>query len=131
MASDIFVCRQCGDCCHGYGGTYVTPKDIKAIAEYIGTDLETMRARYCRMAGSRLLLVQKENGYCIFWDSLCTIHPVKPRMCREWPFLESVLVDVANWRVMAGFCPGIQTDVSDNEITKSVTREIARRKAQT
>ncbi len=36
--SDIFKCEKCGDCCKGYGGTFVTEKDIKAIAAYLKTD---------------------------------------------------------------------------------------------
>lgn len=128
MASDIFTCKKCGDCCHGYGGTYVTPGDIEAIAEYIGTDPETLQSRYCQMSGSRPVLAQKADGFCIFFNTVCTIHPVKPRMCREWPFIESVLVDAANWRIMAGSCPGIQTDVSDEEIIETVAREVAGRK---
>jgi len=29
---DIFKCRQCGECCKGYGGTFVTENEIEAIA---------------------------------------------------------------------------------------------------
>jgi len=36
--SDIFVCKKCGDCCKGFGGTYVTANDIEKIAAYINTD---------------------------------------------------------------------------------------------
>ena len=39
-SKDIFHCEQCGDCCTGYGGTYITPKDITAIADYINADAE-------------------------------------------------------------------------------------------
>jgi len=124
----IFECIQCGDCCKGFGGTYVTPKNISAIADFIGADPETFVQDYCQMAGSRPVLAQGPDGYCIFFrDKLCSIHPVKPRMCRSWPYIESVLKDPANWRMMAGSCPGMRTDASDECILQCVREQVDRR----
>jgi len=64
--------------------------------------------------------------YCIFWDGLCTIHSVKPRMCKTWPFIESILVDTINWSIMASLCPGIRTDVPNRIIKKRVAEELSR-----
>jgi hypothetical protein len=70
-------------------------------------------------------LAQAENGYCVFWkDKICTIHPVKPRMCKAWPFIPNVLKDPQNWLIMAGFCPGIRTDITPSEIVACVRRQI-------
>lgn len=118
---EVFHCRQCGDCCRGYGGTYASAADIAAIARYLQLPEKTLISRYCAAAGDRLLLAQGENGYCAFWvDGLCSIHPVKPAMCRKWPFLESVLVDVGNWWAMASCCPGMRTDVSPERVRACV-----------
>lgn len=124
-SSDIFVCKQCGECCRGYGGTYVTPEDIVGIAGYIGSDPDTFIADYCVMSGKNPVLKQGDNEYCIFWDKLCTIHPVKPRMCREWPFIRPVLRDVGNWKAMAGSCPGIRKDVPDDLIRAVIEKELS------
>jgi Fe-S-cluster containining protein len=118
----IFECRQCGDCCRGYGGTFVSRRDIDAISSFLGTDSESFLADYCRLSGRRPLLTQKEDGYCIFWDRICTIHPVKPRMCRRWPFIASVLRDVANWRIMASMCPGIWADAPESRVKECVRK---------
>ena len=107
---DLFKCRQCGTCCKGYGGTYVSQADIDAIAGCIGTDPGQFVVDYCRPSGKKAVLAQRSDGYCIFWDRLCTIHAVKPRMCKAWPFIESIIVDPTNWLIMADFCPGIRTD---------------------
>lgn len=107
----LFTCTHCGDCCRGYGGTYVDTGDIAAIAAFIRTDPSVMVERYCRISGGKHLLAQREDGYCVFWDETCTIHPVKPRMCRRWPFIESVLAEPQNWLIMAGLCPGMRTDI--------------------
>ena len=114
----LFECLQCGDCCRGYGGTYVTDKDIEAIAEFIGCDADRFVAQYCALSGSRPLLAQRSDGYCIFWDGLCRIHAVKPLMCRKWPFIDSLLVDVSNWLIMADSCPGIRRDIPPDKLEK-------------
>ncbi len=109
-APDLFVCRRCGDCCKGYGGTAVDEADIAAIARHLHLDPGEVRERFCLPAGRGFLLGQRQDGYCIFWDGICRIHPVKPRMCRRWPFIEGLLRDPVNWRVMASVCPGMRAE---------------------
>jgi Fe-S-cluster containining protein len=118
--ADFFECKKCGICCKGYGGTFVTKQDIKTIASYINTGPKDFVADFCQMSGNKPLLAQAENDYCIFWEKLCTIHPVKPRMCKAWPFIESILVDSDNWNVMARACPGIKTKVDHNTLKEFV-----------
>jgi Fe-S-cluster containining protein len=77
------------------------------------------------MSGSRPVLTQGPDGRCIFWDKLCTIHPVKPRMCREWPFIPAILTDVQNWRTMADSCPGIRADAPEAAILRIVREKLA------
>ncbi|MCJ7830330.1 MAG: YkgJ family cysteine cluster protein [Desulfobacterales bacterium] len=120
----IFECRQCGDCCKGYGGTFVTSADIAAIARFIGTEPDSFVERYCQMSGRRPVLAQRADGYCVFWDGLCTIHPVKPRMCRAWPFIDSLRVDIHNWQIMAYACPGMRADLPDDVVAWCVKREL-------
>ncbi len=127
-ATDIFQCKKCGDCCKGYGGTYVSPDDIIAIARYLHITSENLIADFCRLSGGKQLIAQQKNGYCIFFEKLCTIHPVKPRMCRAWPFIEAVLIDPRNWDIMAGLCPGIRTDIPDPAVAEVVRMEIKRMK---
>ncbi len=122
--SDIFECEKCGECCKGYGGTFVTDEDIKRIASYIDADKKTFKEKYCAVSGGKPVLVQADNGYCIFWDELCTIHPVKPRMCRAWPFIESVIKDTKNWGIMSASCIGINTNVPDDLLKEYVKHEI-------
>ena len=124
---ELFKCRMCGDCCKGYGGTYLTAEDIEAISRYIGSNPEKFLARYCNLSGTKPLLAQRSNGYCMFWDKICTIHPVKPRMCRKWPFIESILVDANNWLIMADSCPGIHTDIPADKLQKYVKKKLAKR----
>jgi hypothetical protein len=112
----LFACTLCGDCCKGYGGTYLTDADMDAIAGCIGVSKERFKSTYTCLSGGQRVLAQGENGYCIFWDKVCTIHAVKPRMCRQWPFIRNILVDVANWRAMASCCPGMDADAAEDAI---------------
>jgi hypothetical protein len=120
----LFKCRKCGACCKGYGGTYLTDSDIESISRYIDSDPKKFVDQWCNLSGNRPVLAQREDGYCIFWDQLCTIHPVKPLMCRKWPFLESILTDSTNWLIMADSCPGIQTNIASDTLEKFVKQMI-------
>lgn len=122
--SDFFECTQCGSCCSGYGGTFVGGKDIAAIAECLGLSESEIRTRYCVLSGNKTVLAQKADGYCIFWDRNCTIHPVKPLMCRQWPFIHSLLVDDINWQIMADSCPGIHRQVDIQALLRFTRKSI-------
>lgn len=130
MGSDVqacqglFSCTLCGDCCKGYGGTYLSETDIHAISRYLGVPTDRLIAYYTRKSGGRPLISQGRDGYCIFWNKVCTIHPVKPEMCRKWPFIHSILVDVGNWRAMAASCPGMNADAPDQKILDCVEKAL-------
>lgn len=127
---DLFECTQCGDCCKGFGGTYVTPADIAALAAYLKISPRSVRGKYLVRSGDRMVLAQGADGYCVFCkEKRCRIHPVKPRMCRAWPFIEGVLVDVANWDAMATTCPGMKTGHPPEKIRRCVAAAIARLQA--
>lgn len=87
-----------------------------------------MKSLYCQPSGSRLVLAQAENGFCVFWDGLCTIHEVKPRMCRRWPYIPSVLVDPANWETMARSCPGIRPHAPIALVQEVIRRKLNQEK---
>jgi Fe-S-cluster containining protein len=121
----VFQCTQCGECCKGYGGTYVSEKEIRLISAFLKVDARDFVATYCQFSGGRPVLAQAQNGYCMFWDKICTIHPVKPKMCRQWPYIESLLIDLGNWRIMASACPGIRRDASPDQILQALNANLA------
>ncbi len=124
---DLFSCTLCGECCKGFGGTYLSDADIEAIARFLDIDTQIFIDKYTALSGSKRLIRQAESGYCVFWDRVCTIHPVKPRMCRQWPFIRNILVDVGNWRAMAKSCPGMNADAADDDILACVKKAFANR----
>ena len=48
-ADDLFSCQRCGDCCKGYGGTYLTETDIDRICRYLGMKRERFMRDICQM----------------------------------------------------------------------------------
>ncbi len=123
--NDIFDCKMCGECCKGFGGTYVTEQDITNIASYIQCNRDKFTEEFCDKSGSRFVLALGENGCCIFFDPTkqCTIHPVKPYMCRAWPFLKTIIKNPENWNSMANSCKGMKKDIPDSDLKKIVTEE--------
>lgn len=125
-SKDIFECRQCGDCCKGFGGTYVTDQDISRIASFIRTDPDTFRNDFCDHSGSRSVLTLGPDGYCIFFHKKkqCMIHPVKPYMCKAWPFIKTIIKNPENWNAMADSCPGMKKDIPHKDLQQIVASEI-------
>ncbi|MFP4194684.1 MAG: YkgJ family cysteine cluster protein [Desulfobacterales bacterium] len=121
---DLFECLRCGECCRGYGGTYVSASDIENIAAYTGIPPGELVNGYCTVSAGKYLLRQKSDGYCIFWEGVCTIHPVKPRMCKAWPFIENLLREPSNWQVMAQACPGMRKGVYEKDVIRCVKRKL-------
>jgi Fe-S-cluster containining protein len=123
--NDIFKCLQCGDCCKGFGGTYVNENDIFNISAYINCNPEQFIAKYCDRSGSRHVLALGNDGYCIFFDKTrqCTIHPVKPYMCKAWPFIQAVISHPENWDAMAGACPGMKKNIPHADLERIVRAE--------
>jgi Fe-S-cluster containining protein len=96
------------------------------MADFTDTDPQTFLDQYCTFSGRRPILKQRLDGYCIFWNKVCTIHPVKPKMCRAWPYIHSVLIDMQNWYIMAKSCPGMRTDIRQDLVRQQVKRKIER-----
>ncbi|MCP4021580.1 MAG: YkgJ family cysteine cluster protein, partial [Desulfobacteraceae bacterium] len=92
---------------------------------YIHADPKAFIETYCDMSGSRHVLTRGKNGFCIFFDKKkqCTIHPVKPYMCKAWPFIKTLIKNPENWNIMANSCPGMKKDVPHPDIQKISIKE--------
>ena len=120
----LFSCIQCGKCCQGYGGTYVSEKDIEKIAQFLRETPDDVKSQYCVASANQWLVAQKRDGYCVFYDNNCTIHPVKPRMCRQWPFIPNLVTDIRIWYTMAECCPGMRRDIELDDLISLIQTAI-------
>jgi len=83
-------CFRCGICCTSYQPP-LTPEDIDNIASALGISSSKCISRYALKVPIKegYLLKRTEKG-CVFltWDAdgkaRCTIHPSRPKACREW-----------------------------------------------
>jgi len=104
----VFHCQQCGDCCIGRGGIFVKPDEVEAMAALLSLPVAEFRRQFVEDSpmGPRLTVA---DGVCVFMmaGNLCRVHPVKPFICRQWPFLPALLVDPDELEHAKTACPGI------------------------
>lgn len=111
----VFLCRQCGDCCRGKGGILVRPEEAGQMAAYLQIPLGEFATRYL-VASPLGAQLATENGGCVFLaENRCRVHPVKPAICRRWPFLPVLLADPEEWDQARGACPGLDPECSHED----------------
>jgi Fe-S-cluster containining protein len=119
----VFACVQCGDCCAGKGGIFVRPEEVVAMAGHLKMSPEDFQRRYLEASslGPRLTT---DNGVCIFLveGNNCRVHPVKPFICRQWPFLPALLADPEELEQAKGACPGINPDCRHEDFVDAARR---------
>ena len=93
FAFNTNACSSCnGACCRGESGYIWLSKDeIVSIASYLQLDVHDFLQDYCKKEGYRYTLKElKQTGeyFCIFFEETqgCSIYPVRPKQCREYPF---------------------------------------------
>jgi Fe-S-cluster containining protein len=94
----LFQCARCGSCCIGKGGVWVNAQELERICDYLKVAEESLLAGYLEPKRNLHQVLTSSKGVCVFYTNGCSIHPVKPSMCRRWPFYQAVLA--SNW----GFC---------------------------
>ncbi len=98
-----FECQRCNECCRKPGFVYLDLDEAQAISDFLKMDLRDFTDQYCELQDRRRLVLKKHpDEACIFLDPKgCTIHPVKPRQCQEFPL---------KWRTPASFdyCAGLR-----------------------
>jgi Fe-S-cluster containining protein len=105
----VFQCQQCGDCCCGRGGIFVKPQEVEEMAALLSLPVEEFCGRFVEASAMGPRLTIADNGFCVFLleGNLCRVHPVKPFICRQWPFLPALLVDADELEHAKTACPGI------------------------
>lgn len=108
-----FACRRSGNCCAVPGGVVrVGEGDIAAIAAHLGMAAAAFVRRYVQPDG--LTLKDGLGNRCVFLQDgphvACSIYPVRPAACRDWPFWPELRDDPARLRQALRVCPGITPD---------------------
>ncbi len=114
--SPVFHCRQCGECCQGKGGILPSPVERGLIALYLKIPLSVLIRDYLEETPLGLAVKNKPEGGCIFQvGTRCRIHPVKPRICRDWPFLPAILLHEEEFAAAKTACAGLEPNSSHTD----------------
>jgi Fe-S-cluster containining protein len=62
-------------------------------------------------------------------DSLCRIHPVKPSICRAWPFLEGIVSAESIFQEARLACPGLKNMSYHDLLSEYEERQNLKQKA--
>jgi Fe-S-cluster containining protein len=79
------------------------------LADGLGIGVEELGRRYLRRVGSRVSLVERQDGDCVFWSNTegCTVYEARPSQCRTFPFWQGILKNEGSWAAAGGSCPGV------------------------
>jgi Fe-S-cluster containining protein len=105
----------------------VSEEEIRAISEYRKLPEEDFRASDVREEAGELLLRERENGDCVLFENgRCSVHPVKPKQCRLYPFWFRNVRSGEAWARTCRECPGIGEGewVSPEEILRQVHEDL-------
>jgi hypothetical protein len=87
----IFLeCQRCTACCRWPGQVCLTDGEITRLAAYKGMTEHDFIQKYTRLQFERqgLALKEQPDGACIFLEGeACSVQPVKPQQCKDFPNL--------------------------------------------
>lgn len=115
-----FNCTMCGQCCQGKGGIVATLEEQISMAAFLGLELDNFQAKYMRKSGEKSFVRTGSDELCLFFEEGkgCWVHPVKPSLCRAWPFFRGNLMDESSFEMARQYCAGINKHVSFAEFVR-------------
>lgn len=111
----IFLeCQRCTACCRWPGQVRLTEEEITRLAAFKAMSEFEFIQQFTRLRPDRrgLSLQEKPNRECIFLEGNdCSVQPVKPRQCREFP-------NLWNFPGFEKVCRAIPSEVSAEEFAR-------------
>ena len=113
-----FSCQQCGECCWGKGGVRLNQDEAQRVKEFLHNP-PNFTELYLEARSSDIRT--GPDGFCIFHGAKgqCLIHPVKPAVCRNWPFLPGLLNHEQAFIDAQAACPGLARFLSWSDFLSS------------
>lgn len=108
-----FTCTQCGNCCRTngkYAYVYMNGGEITQAAEHLKMNVREFRKKYItKEHGLEFVKDPQKDCHFLTGAGKCSIHPVKPKQCRDWPFWEENLASEKVWKEeVTAICPGVK-----------------------
>jgi uncharacterized protein len=107
-------CQRCTACCRWPGQVRLADGETARLAAFLKLGEVDFIQRHTRITYDRsgLALQEKPNGECIFLEGNgCTVQPVKPKQCRDFPNL---------WNSTGAeeSCRAVRREVSHEELVR-------------
>ena len=86
----FYECQRCTACCRWPGQVRLDEATITRLAAFKNLSEREFIEQFTRLRPDRqgLALLDKPNGECVFLDGEnCSVQPVKPQQCRDFPNL--------------------------------------------
>jgi len=109
-------CQRCTACCRWPGQIRLTDVEISRLAAFKDLSEFDFIQWYTRLRQDRccLVLQDKPNGECIFLEGNdCSVQPVKPQLCRDFP-------NLWNFPGFEKICRAVPKMVDDDEYKRLV-----------
>jgi Fe-S-cluster containining protein len=114
----FYECQRCTACCRWPGQVRLSDEEIIRLAAFKQVSEFELIQRFTRLRPDRLglTLMEKPDGGCIFLEGNdCSVQPVKPRQCRDFP-------NLWNFPDFQKVCHAIPRLVGDEEYKQLVAR---------
>jgi len=113
----FYDCQRCTACCRWPGQVRLINEEITRLAMFHGLSEHDFIQRFTRLAHDRrgLALQEQPGGACVFLvGEDCSVQPVKPQPCRDFPNL---------WRRPDAdqLCRAIPREVTEAEYVRLVS----------
>jgi Fe-S-cluster containining protein len=116
----FYECERCTACCRWPGEVRLDEGEISRISAFLGLPEIAFIQKYTRVTQDRrgLVLEDKPNGECIFLNGNdCSVQPVKPRQCREFP-------NLWNFPGFEKVCHAIPHEVSEKQYKDLLSKSV-------
>jgi len=115
-------CQRCTACCRWPGQVRLSNEEIARLAGFLKLDERDFIQRFTRLTIDRrgLALQEQPDGVCVFLEGNdCSVQPVKPQQCRDFPNL---------WKYPGSekLCRAIPRAVDDAEYVQLVAQATGR-----
>ena len=116
-----FECQQCGTCCFGAGGVRLDEAEAAVVASYLKISPAELKRLYLKPGPAPWDIRTDPENYCLFHqpNGRCLIHPVKPEVCRLWPYLPGARREESAFLDAKEACPGLRRDLRWDEFKKA------------
>ena len=114
----FYECQRCTACCRWPGEVKLREGEGARLAAFKKLSESEFIGRFTRPIRDRsgLVLREKVNGECVFLDGRdCSVQPVKPQQCREFP-------NLWNFRGFEMLCQAIPRMVNDSEYEQLIAQ---------